>query len=121
MASTAANIVSMLIEKPIAPSTATVPSNTTGTAMVGISVARKFCRNRNITKNTSPTASSRVKITLRIDTRTNGVVSNGVTTFRPFGKYGLSCSSCACTPSAVSSALAPVASEIATPVAGSRL
>ena len=86
IASTAANIVSMLIEKPIAPSTATVPSSTTGTAMVGMRVARKFCRNRNMTRNTRPTASSRVMITLRIEIRTNGVVSNGVTALRPAGK-----------------------------------
>ncbi len=46
IASTRANIVSMLIEKPSAASTPIVPSSTTGTAMVGISVARKFCRNR---------------------------------------------------------------------------
>ena len=52
-----ANMVSMLIDKPSAASTPKVPSSTTGTAMVGISVARKFCRKRNITRNTSTIAS----------------------------------------------------------------
>ncbi|MCY1366710.1 hypothetical protein D9M69_536150 [compost metagenome] len=44
MASTMANMVSMLMEYPITDSTPKVPSNTTGTAMAGISVARRFCR-----------------------------------------------------------------------------
>jgi hypothetical protein len=60
IASTIANMVSMLIEKPSIASTPKVPSSTTGTAMVGISVARKFCRNRYITRNTSTIASIRV-------------------------------------------------------------
>ena len=77
IASTLANIVSMLIEKPSTYSTPNVPSSTTGTAMVGIRVARKLPRNRNITRNTSTTASIRVWITPLIDTCTNGVVSNG--------------------------------------------
>ena len=46
--------------KPAAASTPNVPSSTTGTAIVGISVARKFCRNRYITRNTSTIASSSV-------------------------------------------------------------
>ena len=57
IASTTPNMVSVLIEKPSAASTPKVPSSTTGTAMVGISVARMFCRKRNITRNTSTIAS----------------------------------------------------------------
>ena len=57
IASTTPNMVSVLIEKPSAAITPKVPSSTTGTAMVGISVARMFCRKRNITRNTSATAS----------------------------------------------------------------
>ena len=86
IASTIANIVSMLMEKPSTPSTAKVPSNTTGTAMVGISVARKLPRNRYITRKTSTTASISVLMTPLIDTSTNGVVSNGMTASRPAGK-----------------------------------
>src|SRR5690348_10901749 len=41
MANTAANNVSTLIENPAVQTTAKVPSSTTGTAMVGISVARR--------------------------------------------------------------------------------
>ena len=71
------NMVSVLIEKPKAASTPKVPNNTTGTAMVGMSVARAFCRNRNMTRNTSTTASNRVFTTSMIEVRTNGVVSSG--------------------------------------------
>ena len=116
-----ANMVSMLIENPSSDSTPKVPSNTTGTAMVGMTVARMFCRNNSITRNTSTTASTRVLITPLIDTLTNGVVSNGTTAFKPTGKNGRSSSSFSRTASAVSSALAPVAREMATPVAGARL
>ena len=54
---------------------ANVPSSTTGTAIVGMIVARQFCRNRNITRNTSTTASISVWTTCSTDSRTNGVVS----------------------------------------------
>ncbi len=71
------NMVSVLIEKPTAASTPKVPSITTGTAMVGISVARKFCRNRYMTRNTSTMASTSVLATSMIEVRTNGAVSTG--------------------------------------------
>src|SRR5690625_5745689 len=75
MANTMANMVSMLIEKPSAARMPKVPSNTTGTAIVGIRVARKFCKKRYITANTKIMASINVLITLLIETFTNGVVS----------------------------------------------
>ncbi len=71
-----------------------------------------------MTRNTSAIASASVVITPLIDIRTNGVVSNGTTASRPVGKYGRSPASARSTPAAVSSALAPVASEIAMPLAG---
>ena len=77
MASTIANIVSMLMENPNAPSAANVPSNTTGTAMVGINVARRLPMNSHITRNTRTTASNSVFTTSWMATRTNGVVSYG--------------------------------------------
>ncbi|SVJ58469.1 Uncharacterised protein [Klebsiella pneumoniae] len=77
MASTMPNMVRVLIEKPNAASTPKVPSSTTGTAMVGISVARKFCRNRYITRNTRRIASPRVFTTSWIEAETTGVVSYG--------------------------------------------
>ena len=39
------------------------PMSATGTTSVGISVARKLCRNTSITMNTSTTAATSVKIT----------------------------------------------------------
>ena len=77
MASTMPNMVSVLMEKPKASSTPKVPSSTTGTAMVGISVARKFCRKRYITRKTSTMASTSVFTTSSIESRTKGVVSKG--------------------------------------------
>ncbi len=117
IASTIANIVSMLIENPAAASTPNVPSRTIGTAIVGMSVARMFCRNSSMTRNTRKIASLSVLTTSRMDTRTNGVVSNGVTARSPCGNVGLSSSSSACTFCAVWSAFALVASEMATPEA----
>ncbi len=118
IASTIANIVSMLTEYPSTASTPNVPSSTTGTAIVGISVARRFCRNRYMTRNTSIIASASVLTTSVIEARTNGVVSNGTTASMPAGKNGCSWSSAASTAFAVASALAPVASETAMPAAG---
>ncbi|CAI2486628.1 Uncharacterised protein [Serratia ficaria] len=86
IASTMPNIVRVLIEKPQAANTAKVPSSTTGTAMVGISVARKFCRNRYITRNTRMMASNSVFTTSLMEILTNGVVSYGYTTRMPAGK-----------------------------------
>ena len=77
MASTRPNMVRVLMPKPKAARTPKVPSSTTGTAMVGMSVARKFCRNRYITRKTSSTASRRVLTTSSMEIRTNGVVSTG--------------------------------------------
>ncbi|MNI56256.1 hypothetical protein D3C73_1112470 [compost metagenome] len=70
MASTIANMVNTLIEKPSASITANDPSMATGTTSAGISVYRTFCRNRYITRNTSTMASARVCSTCSIDTFT---------------------------------------------------
>ena len=63
--------------KPATAITASVPSSTTGIAIVGIRVARQFCRNRNMTRKTRTIASNRVSTTCLSDTLTNGVVSHG--------------------------------------------
>ncbi len=68
-------MVSVLMLKPNAASRPKVPSSTTGTASVGIRVARKFCRNRYITRNTSTMASNSVCTTLLIEVATTGEVS----------------------------------------------
>jgi len=75
MANTMANMVSMLIEKPNAPSRAKVPSKTTGTAIVGIRVARMLPMNSHMTRNTRTTASISVCTTSSMATSTKGVVS----------------------------------------------
>ena len=70
----------------MAESTPKVPSSTTGTAMAGISVARKFCRKMNITSVTSTMASASVLTTSLIEARTNGVLSELTTPLMPSGK-----------------------------------
>ena len=75
MASTMANIVSMLMENPNSINTANVPSSTTGTAMVGMRVARIFPIKRYMTRKTSRIASKRVLATSSIATLVKGVVS----------------------------------------------
>ncbi len=75
MASTMANMVSVLIEYPATDSTPKVPSSTTGTAIAGIKVARKFCKKMNITITTSSMASAKALTTSSIEARTKGVES----------------------------------------------
>ena len=75
IANTIASIVNVLIENPKAASTPNVPSNTTGTASVGISVARMFCKKRYITTNTNAMASTSVLMTSSMEIFTKGVVS----------------------------------------------
>jgi len=75
IASTMANMVSMLTEKPNIPSTANVPRRTTGTAMVGISVALILPIKRYMTRKTSNIASKRVLYTSSMATLVKGVVS----------------------------------------------
>ena len=72
------NKVSRLIEKPSRYMPAKAPIIDTGTARIGISVARIFCKNRYTTAITSSTASKNVWITSSIDTFTNNVVSYGI-------------------------------------------
>ena len=77
MARTMANMVSMLMENPSRPRTAKVPRMTTGTARVGMSVARKLPRKTYITRKTRKIASNRVLTTSLMATLTKGVVSKG--------------------------------------------
>ena len=75
IASTMANIVSILMEYPNSPRIANVPKSTTGTAMVGISVARILPRKSSMTRKTSRMASKSVLTTSLIATLMKGVVS----------------------------------------------
>ena len=58
----------------------------TGTASIGISVARQLCRKMNTTSVTSSIASTSVVTTSLIEAVTNGVVSNGILYCTPGGK-----------------------------------
>ncbi len=77
MASTMPNIVSTLMENPNAIIRPQVPNKATGTTSVGISVARKFWRNRYITRNTRMMASTSVLSTSSTEIFTKVEVSNG--------------------------------------------
>ena len=61
----------MFAEYPIASRIAKVAIRLTGTAMIGINVARKLPRNRNTTIATSTNASASVLITSSIVSDTN--------------------------------------------------
>ncbi len=54
---------------------AKVPVRETGTASVGISVARRLWRNSHTTRKTSAIASKNVMVTSRMETRTYWLVS----------------------------------------------
>jgi hypothetical protein len=75
IAMTIANSVSTLIEKPSSQRPRQAPARAIGTTIVGMSVARQFWRNRNMTRNTRIIASISVSTTDSTDARTNGVES----------------------------------------------
>ncbi len=106
IASTTANSVSRLIEKPIAAIAANAPMIVTGTVVAGTSVARQSCRNTTITINTNIPASNSVRYTSDTDSFTNVVVSNGIAYSRPSGKSFANAAIAVRTRAAVSRALA---------------
>ena len=75
IASTSASSETVLAEKPSASITANVPISDTGTAISGISVARKLPRNRKTTITTRMKASIRVWTTSSMLSLTKAVVS----------------------------------------------
>ena len=76
IASVMAKSVSVLMEKPQSQSPAVQPMSDTGTEIIGISVARQDCRNRNTTASTRRIASPIVVITSFRDAFTKTVVSS---------------------------------------------
>ena len=76
MASTRPNSDSVLIEKPSSGNTANVPISETGTAIIGMRVARQFWRNRYTTKITRTIASPSVIRISRMPSDTGSVVSS---------------------------------------------
>ena len=87
-------------------------------AIVGISVARKFCRNRYITRKTRAIASRSVFTTSSMEALTNEVVSYATLYSSPCGKYCASSSRRLSTSSAVAISFAPEASLTPSPEAG---
>ena len=75
IASTMPNSVSVLIEKPSRYRPAKVPISDTGTASIGISVARQVCRKTKTTASTISAASTIVVSTSLIEAETKRVVS----------------------------------------------
>ena len=86
IASTMPNRVSVLIVKPTSVNTANVPTSETGTASIGISVARQLCRNRNTTISTSTSASKNVCTTSSSEALTKIVLSSTTSYFMSAGK-----------------------------------
>ncbi len=72
------NMVSMLIEKPSRCMPTKVPMMETGTARIGITVARSDCRKMNTTSTTSITASKKVCTTFSIEYSVNWLVSRTI-------------------------------------------
>ena len=75
MASTIPNNDRLFSEKPSIAMNANVPTSATGTATIGISVARQFCKKIRTTRKTRTKASTSVLTTSWIDSSTNTVVS----------------------------------------------
>ncbi len=70
--------VSRLSEKPNISITPKVPTSEIGTAIMGMSVARQFCSDRNTTRITSSRASKKVRYTWWIDSEMYVVMSKGM-------------------------------------------
>jgi len=86
MASTSANSVSVLMEKPNKDMRANAPIRLTGMVMSGMSEARTERRNTKMTSVTSTTASAMVVYTALIDRSMNTELSLAISTVIPGGK-----------------------------------
>jgi hypothetical protein len=107
IASTSARSEMVFAEKPSANITANVPTRATGTAIIGINVARKFPRKMKTTMPTSTKASSSVFSTLWIIALTKTVVSYITSYATSSGRRGSSSFNAFLTPAATAIALAP--------------
>src|SRR6185369_1936179 len=107
IASTSPNSDNVLTENPDASITANVPTIEIGTAASGITEARHVCRNSTTTMTTMSVASSNVRITSRMESRTNVVGSYTAAQSIPCGKRVLRSSILARTPLDSASALDP--------------
>src|SRR5450432_4545119 len=107
IANTNPNMVSVLMVNPSGMKKQNVPNMETGMARTGISVERRFCRNRNTTIATRPSVFNSVQTTSDMDTFTTVTDSNGTLYSTSAGKDCLSKASTAYTPLAVLRALLP--------------
>src|SRR5260370_6779630 len=113
--------VSVLIEKPSTFTKINVPISETGMVTAGINVLLQSCRNRKITRITSPIASRSVNSTSRMDSPITVVVSNATAYLRPGGKFLDNRSNSALAALSTSSALAPGSCVTPMPTASSPL
>ena len=102
-----AKSVSKLMVKPSKYKPAKVPISEIGTAIIGMSVARQLCKNKNTTNTTRIKASPSVLKTSSMVAFTNSLVSYGMLYSIPSGKRSFSSSIFNLMLFAVSSALAP--------------
>ena len=68
------NMLRVLMDVPVAFMTAMAPRSTMGTATMGMTVALRLCRKRNMMTATSMMASMSVRNTLWMDACTKGTV-----------------------------------------------
>jgi hypothetical protein len=87
--------------------TPNVPTSDSGTAMLGMSVARRLRRKTKMTITTRPMVSTSVNSTSSTDARTVSVRSARMSTSMPCGSDASSCGRSAFTRSATSMTLAP--------------
>jgi hypothetical protein len=118
MASTMPNNVSWLIENPKICMPMNAPMSATGTTSVGISVARKLCRNTSMTMNTRTTAATRVKMTSSMACVMKVVASSATNHSTPGGNSRCNSFIRALTASATWSAFAPGNSVTPKPLTG---
>ena len=78
IARTRPNIDSVLMEKPNSGNSANVPTSETGTASIGIRVARQSCKNRYTTRMTSRIAITSVSTTSLMPSVTGRVWSSDI-------------------------------------------
>mgnify|MGYP003291420172 CR=1 FL=1 len=107
IARTNPNNVNKFIENPKSRITANVPNNEIGIVSAGMMTARKFCKNKNITKITSNVVSAIVTNTSSMDAVTYLVLSITIFIVTPSGRYCCKSLTLAFTSFATSNALEP--------------
>ena len=115
-----AESVNRLIEKPNTQRKKKVPINATGTAIIGITVERKSCKNTYTTKNTNSRVMTKVKSTSSIEAKRNSVTSCSIVTFMPGGICFWASAKAVFTSSAICVALEP-ATWLIIPITAGRL